>query len=138
MTSMVFVRGINDKLKWKNNVNYLVSKINRYRTIIFLVRNSLTREALKTIYPSLVYSGLLYGNVIWGNCSASVIKPLITAQKKLIRTMMFRNRLAHTNDDFYALKLLKVDDINFYCSCLFTFKSLSNLSEPSNYFNYSM
>ena len=49
---------------------------------------------------------------------------------------MFRNRLAHTNNDFYSLKLLKIADVNFYSSCLFTFKSLNHISQPSNYFSY--
>ena len=54
----------------------------------------------------------------------------------LVRNKMFRNRSAQINGDFYTLKLVKVVNVNFYCSCLFPFKSLNNLSEPSNYFNY--
>ena len=55
---------INDKLNWKSHINFLISKVNKYRAIIFLVRNNLTKNSLKLIYHSLVYSNILYGNVI--------------------------------------------------------------------------
>ena len=105
---------INDKLNWKSHINFLISKVNKYRAIIFLVRNNLTKNSLKLIYHSLVYSNILYGNVIWGNSNLTTLRPLIIAQKKLIRTIMFRDRYAHTNDDFYSLGILKLVDVNFF------------------------
>ena len=115
---------INNKLNWKNHVDYLVSKVNKYRAIIFLIRNNLTKNSLKLIYHSLVYSNILNGNVIWGKSNLTTLNPLIIAQKKLIRTIMFRDRYAHTNDDFYSLGILKLVDVNIFASCVFTFKSV--------------
>ena len=128
---------INSKLGWKDHVNFLVGKLNKYRAILYLIRNFLTRNSLKLIYNSLIYSNLLYGNIIWGNTYPSVLKPLIVAQKSILRTIMFRSRYAHTNDDFYSLGLLKLEDINLFNSYLFTYKSLHGLSEPTNYFRFT-
>ena len=127
---------INSKLGWKDHVNFLVGKLNKYWAILYLIRNFLTRNSLKLIYNSLIYSNLLYGNIIWGNTYPSVLKPLIVAQKSILRTIMFRSRYAHTNDDFYSLSLLKLEDVNLFSSYLFTYKSLNGLSEPTDYFRF--
>ena len=50
---------------------------------------------------------------------------------------MFRNRFHHTHNDFVLLLLLKVDDLLFYSSCIFVFKSINGLSHPVNYFNFT-
>lgn len=125
---------IDEKLNWKKHVTFLVNKLNKYRAIMFLTRTRLTKNSLKLIYYSLIYSNVLYGNVIWGNSNNSILKPLETAQKKIIRTIMFRDRYAHTSNDFYILGLLKYMDVNFFASCVFTYKSLYNIFEPKNYF----
>ena len=55
---------------------------------------------------------------------------------RTIRTIKFRNKYYHTNNDFYSLGFLKISEINIYCSTIFTYKSLSNLTYPTNYFTY--
>ena len=90
---------------------------------------------MKLIYNTLIYSNLVYANVVWGNSPKKHIQPLVTAQKKVIRTIKFRNRYHHTNDDFYNLKILKLTGTNKYFASIFTYKSLNNLTYPVDYFN---
>ena len=126
---------IQQNLKWNGHIKSLANKINKYSSIIFLIRNSLDNNSLKLIYNTLVYSNLVYANVIWGNSPRKHIQPLITAQKKVLRTIKFRNRYYHTNADFYNSKILKLVDINKYFASIFTYKSLNDLTYPVNYFN---
>ena len=49
---------------------------------------------------------------------------------------MYRDRYAHTNDDFYSLGILKLVDVNIFASCVFTFKSVRGISEPENHYQY--
>ena len=57
--------------------------------------------------------------------------------KRVIRTIMYRLRTHHTNNDFIQLQILKLEDINNYFSSIFTFKSIHNLMHPTNYFTYA-
>ena len=66
----------------------------------------------------------------------SVLKPLDVVHKNIIRTIMYRSRYHHTHQDLIYLKLLKLDDINFYFSCIVVFKSINGFSYPSDYFHY--
>ena len=105
-----------------------------YSSIIFQTRNSLTTQTLKLIYYSLVYTALSYSIVIWGKLTQHHTKIITTTQKKIVRTLMFRNRYHHTNNDFYNLGFLKFTEILKYFASIFTYKSLNNIAYPFNYF----
>ena len=85
----------------------------------------------------MIYQNLLYGNIVWGRASKSKIKPLEIAQRNIVRTMMFRSKYSHTHNDFASLKLFKINDINFFSSCMFVYKSINQLTYPINYFNFN-
>ena len=112
----------------------MTNKLHKYNSILYLTRNCLTRSSLLTIYNSIIYSCLTYSNVIWGHTTKANTNKIFTAQKKIIRTIMYRNKFYHTNSDFLNLNILKVNEINTYFSGIFVYKSLNNLSFPSNYF----
>ena len=125
---------ITSNLSWKLHIKELTSKINKYNSILYLSRDCLTRSSLKLLYTSLIYPLFLYGNIIWGHCPKSIINPLEIAQKKIIRTIMYRSRYHHTHRDFTTLDILKLEDLIFFSSCCFVYKSINNLTFPSNYF----
>ena len=102
-----------------------------------LTRNSLTKDSLRLIYYSLIFSNLIYRNIIWGKSNKTSLKCLEVSHKNIIRVIMFRSRFEHTNFDFYCLKILKLQDINYFCSCTFVFKSLNNILYPNYYFEYA-
>ena len=87
------------------------------------------------IYYSLVYSAISYGIIIWGSAPKLYLNRLFLSQKRIIRTVKFRNKYHHTNNDFYILQFLKVKDIIIYFASLFVYKSINNLCYPSNYFH---
>ena len=128
---------LNHNLTWHNHIKYLVSRLNKIKGIIYQTRNSFTQNSLKLIYYSLIYPVITYGNIIWGKTSPSVLKPLDIVHKNIIRTIMYRSRYYHTNQDFIYLKLLKLSDINFYFSCIFVFKSINDMTYPTDYFHFN-
>ena len=81
---------------------------------------------------SLIYPYLIYCNTVWGSACQTTIKPVVTAQKRVIRTISGLRKFDHTNDEFFRMKFLKVTDINVYCSALFVYKSL--ISPDNNFF----
>ena len=125
---------LQSNLKWTNHIRQVVNKVNKYSAILYQIRNSLDLNSLKIIYNSLIYPCISYAVVIWGNSPPSHLTKLITSQKKIIRTIKYRDRFAHTNQDFADLRFLKFEDVVVYFSCIFTYKSLNNLSYPTEYF----
>ena len=127
---------LQNNMKWDKHIHILSNKISKYSSIIFQIRDKLDNHSLKLIYYALIYSNLIYMNIIWGKSPQQHLKPLITAQKRTIRTIKFRSKYHHTNDDFYSLAFLKVEEINSYYSSVFTYKSLNSLTYQTDYFTF--
>ena len=77
-----------------------------------------------SLYNSLIYPHLSYCQIVWGAACPTTLKPLVTIQKRIIRTILGLRKYDHTNEGFLNLKLLKLNHINVYCCCLFIFKWL--------------
>ena len=106
--------------------------------VLYLVRRSLTPEALRCIYFSLGYSHIIYGITIWGGAHACYLRPLIVAQKRLVRTICQANRMDPSLPLFNNLKLLKYDNVYLYFSLVFAHKCLhsnyiSDVCNPVNH-----
>ena len=140
--STKFLGIIVDKgLKWEEHIKSVANKISKLSGIIYLIRRSLTPEALKCIYFSLGYSHIIYGIVFWGDSHACHLRPLVVAHKRLVRTICFANRMDHALELFNNLKLLNFKNIYTYFALLFAFKCLnfsyvSNIYVPINH-NYN-
>ena len=63
---------VKQNLKWDGHIKLLANKVNKYSSIIFLVRNSLDSNSMKLIYNTLIYSNLVYANVVWGNSPKNI------------------------------------------------------------------
>ena len=64
---------IDDKLTWKDHIDYVSLKIKRNLGIMKRVRN---KESLIALYRTMVEPYLRYCNNIWGKCSATLIGKL--------------------------------------------------------------
>ena len=124
-------------LSWKTHIDLILNKLNKFKAILYLTRNSLNNHSLKLIYFSLVYPSLTYCSIIWGKAPKKYLNQLFVAQKKIIRTIKYRDRYHHTNTDFIQLNFLKFYDVLKYFALVFVYKSLNNISCPLNYFEYS-
>ena len=58
---------IDENLTWKPHINLITSKISKNIGIMFKVGQFLTKEAMKTLYYTLVYPYFHYCNIIWAN-----------------------------------------------------------------------
>ena len=128
---------LQDNLSWELHIKSITNKINKYCSVLYLTRHSLTKQSLLLIYHSIIYSNFVYCNVIWGGTYKTHINKLIKIQKRVVRIIMFRSRFAHTQNDFIDLKLLNIVNINRYFSSIFVYKSINNLAYPFNYFTFS-
>ena len=125
---------IDSQLNWKKHINHINNKLNKQCGIIYLTRHCFNKKALKQIYHSLIYPHLTYCQIVWGATYISTLKPLITTQKRIIRTILGLKRFDHTTEGFANLKLLKLKEINIYCCSIHVFKSITITGDGS--FNF--
>ena len=79
-------------------------------------------KSILNLYYSFVYPLLLYGNIIWGNCAKINLNKLIKLQKLAIRLIMSIRKRDSTNDHFYNLKIIKLEDLYFYNVSIFMYQ----------------
>ena len=103
---------IDSTLSWKPQVTELSKKRARNCGNFFKIRHYVNPDTLKLLYYSFFYSFLSYGTIVWGLTHPSAILPLHKLQKKDIRAICFKDRLAHTSLLFHKLETLKLFDIH--------------------------
>ena len=125
---------IDDRLKWSYHTKDLSKKLSKLNGVLYLYRKKLSNESLRTIYYSLAYSHITYCVPIWGGTWAQHLKPVITAQKRLLRTISFVPRDHRSLPLFIENRLLSFSFIFKYFSSIVAFKYL-NLNYCSDIFN---
>ena len=102
---------IDKKLNFSKHINHVVGKVSRHAGILYKVKDFLTPHAKLTYYNSFVLPYISYNIVHWGGTNATHLKPLITVQKRIIRTMVNAKARDHTKPLFFRLKILTVNDL---------------------------
>ena len=91
---------IDNKLKWTSHILYIKNKISKTIGLFYKMRQYLERKALINLYYTLVFPYLIYCNEVWGNASAVHLEPIITIQKRAIRTITFSSYLSPSEPFF--------------------------------------
>jgi hypothetical protein len=89
----------------------------------------LTKPVRILLFKSLVMSHLNYYSSIYSNVAKSLISPLITMQKKAIRTALGSAYNSHTDPLFGQTNTLKFADLMEYNNCKIAM-SLVNYEAP--------
>ena len=63
---------------------------------------------------------------MWGCASASVLQELTVLQKRALRIICKSSYLSHSSPIFKELSILKLSDLNLYCTTLFVYKCKHN------------
>jgi hypothetical protein len=91
-------------------------------------RNVLSKEALITLYYSMIHSHLIYAIQIWSCTSPSILSELVVKQKMAIRVIHNSSYNAHTESLFKSSSILPLNSLIEYFKIhfmyLFTFKLL--------------
>ena len=93
------------------HIQSVQARISNSRYDINKIKNFAPRRILTTLYYSMVYPFLIYGISLWGATFKTHLKKLFRTQKKVVRAIVGATYNAHTNNIFYDLRILKLDDI---------------------------
>ena len=104
---------IDDKLRWKNHINYTCSKIFKGAAELQLqsLKNILPPNFFIDVYYSLIYCHLCCCITSWGCASKTRLMPLTKLQKRADRIITNKRYRDHNNPLFLDCKLLKIAQI---------------------------
>ena len=89
--------------------------------VMYKASKFITTAGMYTLYCSLFQPHISYGNEFWGNTYASNVNCLCIIQRKVVRLICNANRLAHTNELFKELYILKFPEFVQYNTAILMF-----------------
>ena len=97
---------IDNKLKWKEHVQKLVTKLQSKKALLQRSKNLLTSDAKRILYFAQIQSNLTYGLVIWGTMiTKEDLLKLEKIQNKCVQLIEPRKELSKIYKDNSILKL---------------------------------
>ena len=97
---------IDEKLTWRNHVNYISTKIVKGTGILIKARFCLSKETLVSLYYTLIYPYLTYCNSVWGDSFLYNLNSLHVLQIKVVKK-------AYTEPLFKELEILPLKILIF-------------------------
>ena len=102
---------LDETLSWRSHLVELSRKFARSVGIIHNLRHYVPLDTLIYIYYALFYPFLTYGIAVWCATYENLLKPVLTAQKKVIRAITLSEPTVHSSPLFSDLKILTLGDI---------------------------
>lgn len=125
---------IDCNLNWKDHIQSINKTMLLVTRKMYLIKPYCSQKVLKMIYNGLANSKIQYGITSWGGSYANSIRPLLIAQKKLIRIILKRNQLHDSWPLFKELHILPIRHLYVFKVLREFFKQSGNI--PSR--NYQM
>ena len=115
---------IDNQINYKLHINNVVAKISKHGGILYKIKHNLPLPARIMYYNSFILPYLTFNIINWGNTNQTHLNPLITAQKRIIRTISDAGYLDSTTPLFHRLKLLKFEDLYKFHAIMDTHKRI--------------
>ena len=101
---------LDKNLSWNFHITELCKKLSCAVGMLYKMKNLCSTSTLKAIYHTLFHSHLSYGISVWGLAKTSLTHKVILLQKKAIHVVAKEDFLAHTDNIFNELKIIKCSD----------------------------
>lgn len=102
---------LDEGMTWKHHINKVKSKIAGAMALISRSKHYLPREIRVLLYKSLVLCHIDYCNILWGKASPTLLKPIISYQKKALRLACGAKYNSHADPLFGMINSLKFEDL---------------------------
>jgi hypothetical protein len=107
------------ELSYKKHISTINSKISKSLYIIQRAKHILSEKSLVTLYYSMIHCHLNYGLNIWSCANKTNLKPLVTLQKRAIRTISNSRYNDHSEPLFKKFNILPLEQLIHYSRLLF-------------------
>ena len=105
---------IDNKLKWKDHIDYISKKIAKGIGVIIKARKVFDKTTLSSIYNSLILPYIGYCIHIWGNAYQTHLQKLHVLQNKIVRIIAGVPRRTSADHLYCELNILKLKN----CTCM--------------------
>ena len=102
---------IDNRMNFKDHVNMIISKISKHTGILYRLKSLFPTKTRLDYYYAFIFPYLTYNIIIWGGTCQSVLLPLITLHKRIIRMIADAGYRDHSDPLFKRLGLLKLTDL---------------------------
>ncbi len=109
---------IDSGLKWSNHINFVSKRSAKMLGILRRVCPLVHSSAFLTLYYSFLFPFINYCNIVWAATYPTYLKKLIVIQKKYLRFISHSNRYAPSAPLYNKFKVLPIDKVNIYQTCL--------------------
>jgi hypothetical protein len=116
------------QLNFKFHIDYVSKKISQALFTLRSAKKFLPKQALKTLYFSLVHCHLVYAVEIWGSTLSSYLNVIFLKQKAALRIVSGEKYNAHTEHLFKKLGILKFNDLCLLSKLKLMFQILNRQS----------
>lgn len=93
------------RLDWKEQTKHVGKVVRPLSFVFYNLKKFLPKDVLVTIYKTWYQSRLMYGLPFWGGTFNVNLKPLITCQKMIVKTI-YGNFKVHSEQALQSLKIL--------------------------------
>ena len=101
---------LDDKLTFKDHIDYIYSKISRSLYTLKQMRNILDCHHLKLLFSAYLKSHLDYADIFYCLCNKRTLNPLTLLYTKAIRVLSGAAYLDHTKPLFLENKILRINE----------------------------
>ena len=122
---------IDEKLTWSKHVEHVSINVSKSLGVINRIRTFMPQSVLLTLYYTLVYPYLCYCNVIWGCAKPTILRKVLTLQKRAVRLITHSGYRAPSSPLFSRLQLLRLPEIYKSHISMFMFKFIKNMLPAS-------
>ena len=91
-----------------------------------MIKFSLPKHCLRTLYFALIHPHLTYGILAWGNSKATLLNKTDTLQKRALRSINNKKYNSHSDPLFKLSGVLKISDLYQMEALLFMFDYINN------------
>ena len=81
---------LDGSLKFREHINYVVKKLNKFCGLIYRVRDLYPRKCLLMFYNSFARSIISYGILVYGSAAKTSLNKIENAQRRNIRAIFFK------------------------------------------------
>ena len=89
-----------DKLSWEPHISELCKKLSQIAGVIFKQRSLLSKQALMSVYHSLVASSLRYGLICWGTANQNLLQKVNVIHNRIVRYITFHYPVVQPGPSF--------------------------------------
>lgn len=117
---------LDNKLLWKNQVDTICKKLNRFSFALYNLSKKVSRAAVLIAYHAYITSTLRYGVIFWGNSTDREL--VFKAQKKCLRSVCGLKPTQSCKPYFIELKILTFPCLYVFEIALYVKSNISQFS----------